>query len=186
MASEKIVGLRRSFDSSALAAWNFWVAADSMACDGLLLVCGTLTYAEHDWRHRAYSSDIDETKKHAFFQKRRLNKGRIEKKTTYRGGPDTRNGHVIQPLPDEVHGQALCQDAHADLAHGVGRLASEEAAVDGRTDDDDTAAPLALEVRERGVKGQVEALWVHALHELEAFGGRVFDRGPPDCARVVD
>lgn len=40
MASEKIVGLRRSFDSSAFAAWNFWVAADSMAYDGLLLVYG--------------------------------------------------------------------------------------------------------------------------------------------------
>lgn len=103
---------------------------------------------------------------------------------TYHGGPDARNGHVLEPLALKVHGQALCQDAHADFPHGVGGLAAEEAAVDGRADDDDAA--VRAEVREGGLDDGVEALGVDALHELETLEGRVCDGSPPDCARVVD
>lgn len=94
---------------------------------------------------------------------------------THHCGPDARNGHVLEPLALKVNGQALCQDAHADLAHGVGGLAAEEAAVDGRADDDDAALLRVAEVRQRGLDDGVEALWVDALHELEALERRVCD-----------
>lgn len=105
-------------------------------------------------------------------------------KKTHHRGPDARNGHVLEPLALKVNGQALCQDAHADLAHGVGGLATEEAAVDGWADDDDAA--VRAEVRQGGLDDGVEALRVDALHELEALEGGVCDRGPPDGAGVVD
>lgn len=105
---------------------------------------------------------------------------------THHRGPDARNGHILEPLALKVNGQALCQDAHADLAHGVGGLAAEEAAVDGRADDDDAALLRLAEVRQGGLDDGVEALWVDALHELEALEGRVCDGGPPDGAGVVD
>jgi hypothetical protein len=41
-------------------------------------------------------------------------------------------------------------------------------------------------VREGGLDDGVEALWIDALHELEALEGGVCDGGPPDCAGVVD
>lgn len=114
---------------------------------------------------------------------------------TYHCWPDASNGHSSsssfpwpdQPLSLQVHGEPLGQDAHGDFAHGVGRLAAEEAAVDGRADDDDAApAAAGAQVRQGGVDGGVEALDVDLLQEAEAPRGRVLDRGPPDGAGVVD
>lgn len=108
----------------------------------------------------------------------------VRKALAHHCRPDARNGHVLEALALKVDGQALCQDAHADLAHGVAGLAAEEAAVDGRADDDDAA--VRAEVRQGGLDDGVEALWVDALHELEALEGGVCDGGPPDGAGVVD
>ncbi len=101
--------------------------------------------------------------------------------SAYHCRPNAGNGHLIQALPLKVHGQPLCQHAHADLAHGVGRLAAEEAAVDGRADNDDAGVAL-LQVLEGSLDDGVEALGVDALHELEALEGRVLDRSPVDGA----
>lgn len=109
---------------------------------------------------------------------------------THHSRPDARDGHAAaghEALALEVHGQPHGQHAHADLAHGVGGLAAEEAAVDGRADDDDAAAGgLCLEVRQGGLQDGVEALDVDGLHQPEAPRGRVLDRGPPYGAGVVD
>lgn len=114
---------------------------------------------------------------------------------TYNRWPDASDGHPFssylplshQPLSLQIHAQPLCQDAHGDFAHGVGRLAAKEAAVDGRADDDDAAAsPAGSQVRQGGLDGGVEALDVDLLHQLEAPHGRVLDRGPPYGAGVVD
>jgi hypothetical protein len=103
---------------------------------------------------------------------------------TYHRGPDASNGHVLEPLALEIYGQALGQDTHADLTHGIGGLAAEEAAVDGRADNDDAA--VRAEMWQSSLDDGVEALWVDALHELEALEGGVADGCPPDGAGVVD
>lgn len=103
---------------------------------------------------------------------------------TYYSGPDAGDGHIPQPLTLKVHGQALCQDAHSHLTHGIRRLAAEEATVDGRAHDDDP--PAGAEMRQRGLDGSVEAIGIHALHELEAPQRRGCDGGPEDGARVID
>lgn len=95
---------------------------------------------------------------------------RLGKDRAYHGRPNARDGHVFASLALKVHGESLGQHAHADLAHGVGRLAAEEAAVNWRADDDDAAT--GAHVREDGLDSGVEALWVDALHELEALQGR--------------
>lgn len=105
---------------------------------------------------------------------------------THHSRPDARDRHVSLALAVKVDGQALGQHAHADLAHGVGGLAAEEAAVDGRADDDDATAAVLAQVGQRGENSGVQALRVDALHELEALEGRVRDGRPEDCARVVD
>lgn len=102
----------------------------------------------------------------------------------YHGGPNARDGHVFASLALKVHGESLGQHAHADFAHSVGRLAAEEAAVNWRADDDDAAA--RAHVREGGLDSGVEALWVDALHELEALQGRGWHGSPEDGTRVVD
>lgn len=112
---------------------------------------------------------------------------------TYNRRPEAGDAHA-GPLAVKVHGQALCQDAHADLAHGVGRLAAEETAVYGRAHDDDAAAACARrrrirgagEVRQSGLDNGVEALGVDALHELEATQRGPGHGGPEDGAWVVD
>jgi hypothetical protein len=152
MASEKMVGLRRSESAEGSARVWVWVAADSIACP--------------------YERALDQI--------------RGEGETHHRG-PDARDGHLIKALPLKVHGQTHREHAHAHLAHGVGRLPPEEAAVDGRADDHDPPAALgALEVREGGLDGCVEAVRVDRLHELEALEGGCLDGGPPYRARVVD
>lgn len=70
-------------------------------------------------------------------------------KTTHNSRPDTRYGHVLlDPGARKVHGQPLGQDAHAHLAHGIRRLAPEEARVDGGADDDETAAAPRAQMRQ--------------------------------------
>ena len=116
---------------------------------------------------------------------------------THDGGPNAGNGHIAGALAlaQQIHGKALCQHAHADLAHGVGCLPAEEATIDRRADDDDAPAAhpgasrggrRAAQVRKRSLDDGIQALGVDALHELEALEWRVGDGGPEDGARVVD
>jgi hypothetical protein len=123
---------------------------------------------------------------------------------TYNSRPEAGNGH-FGPLAVKVHGKALCQDAHADLAHGVGRLSAEEAAVDGRAHDDDAATAITTactacagrrrrrrrrrrvrKVRQSGLHDSVKTLWINVLHELEAAQRGLGHGGPEDGAGVVD
>lgn len=111
--------------------------------------------------------------------------------STYNGRPDAGDCHpsslLHQSLPFQIHTQPFGQDTHADFAHGVGCFAPEEAAVNGRTHDDDPASTLAcFEVRQCGLDSAVETLHVDLLHQLEALHGRVLDRGPPYGAWIVD
>lgn len=120
--------------------------------------------------------------------------GGDKKNGPHHGRPYARDGHPAGPvlprpheaLPLEVHRQPDGQHAHADLAHGVGGLAAEEAAVDGRADDEDAAGAALLQVRQGDLQGGVQPLDVDGLHQAEAPHGRVLDRGPPDGAGVVD
>ena len=107
-----------------------------------------------------------------------------ERENTHHCRPKGRNRHPAphQALPLPVHGEPLNKDAHADFADGVGGLAPEEAAVDGRADYHYAAATVALEVRQRRLDCPVQALWVDALHQLEPFHGGVAHRSPPDGA----
>ena len=103
------------------------------------------------------------------------------------GGPDGGDGHVGVALALKVHRQPLGEHAHADLAHGVGGLAAEEARVDGRGDDDDAPGPaLAFEDGQGVGDGGVETLRVDLLHQSEALDRRGLHGGPPDRAAVVD
>lgn len=86
---------------------------------------------------------------------------------TYNSGPDTAYRHLPPPLPLKIHSKPLGQHTHAHLPHRIRRLAPEEAAVDGRTDDDDPA--ILGEMRQRCLQCCVEAFGVDALHELEAL-----------------
>lgn len=60
---------------------------------------------------------------------------------TYRGRPDTCDGHVFSSLPDEIHGETFGQNAHADFAHGICRLSFEETRINWWADDNDAALP---------------------------------------------
>jgi hypothetical protein len=160
IASEKMVALRRSLASDGLSRVNCSVAPDSMA-----LRCG-------QYRECSLVKCLS---------------GQAGRYWTYYGGPDAGNGHILAPFTLKVHGKPLCQHAHADLAHGIGCLATEEAAVDGRAHDNDTAATGGrAQMGQRGFESGVEAFRIDALHELEALQGRGGYGGPIYGARVVD
>jgi hypothetical protein len=113
--------------------------------------------------------------------------GERGEKGAYNRRPDATNRHARPPLAFKIHSKPHGQHTHAHFPHSVRRLPFEEAGVNRWADDHDSPALAgSFQVRKTGLDGCVQAFWVHALHELEAFHGRVFHGRPPDCAGVVD
>lgn len=111
------------------------------------------------------------------YQRVRKEERKKNKKKTNNSRPNTGNRQPpLNPLSLKIHSKSLREHTHADFAHGVRRLATKEAAVDGRADDDDSpAGGLALHDGEDSLDGGVEAFYVDALHQVETLEGGVFD-----------
>jgi hypothetical protein len=106
---------------------------------------------------------------------------------TYHSRPDAGYRHIVPLFPLKIHSQALGQDTHPNLPHGIRRLPTEEARVYRRADDDDSSLPaIVLEVGKESLDCAVEALGINALHELEAFERCILHRCPPYGTGVVD
>jgi hypothetical protein len=104
-----------------------------------------------------------------------------------RSGPDASDSHFMPSFSLKIHIQALGQDTHPHLSHGVCCLAPKKSRVDRRTNDDDTTFPtVPLEMRQNRLDCSIQAFGIDALHKLESFHGRILHRRPPDCSRIVD
>lgn len=93
---------------------------------------------------------------------------------------------MIPTFPLPIHRQAHRQHAHADFAHSIRRLATEEPAIDWRTDNDDSGSAALVQMWQAGLHTSIQAFWVHLLHQLEAFHWRILHARPPDRAAIVD
>lgn len=70
--------------------------------------------------------------------------------------------------------------------HGIRRLPAKEPRINRRRDNNNPTFPaILLKSRQSSLDTCIQTLGVNPLHQLEALGGRILNRRPPDSPRVV-